>query len=177
VKLGSKKVLTCNKCGTTGLRWENNGRWVLFDPSVNMFHKCPVDPNKSEVKEVECKYCHVNDLWWSKETMEDGRVIHVLMESYGIPHGCEKRKEHLDKLSQEKKDQYAKGKAEIEAIPDQSPCRTCVHGFVSGLIYNSHPRRGVCWNCGGSGKTTAATKKRMLYELRKKIWPEMMRKK
>lgn len=171
-KLGSKKILTCNKCGTTGLQWQNNGRWVLFDPTVNMFHKCP-DEIGIEVKEVECKYCKANDLWWSKETMEDGKVLNVLMESFGIPHGCEARKEHFDKLSQDKKDQYAKAKAEIEAIPNGAPCRACVHGFVSGLIYNSHPRGGHCWTCGGSGKIDAPTKKKMLYELRKKIWPNI----
>lgn len=173
MKLGSKKILTCNKCGTTGLQWQNNGRWTLFDPVVNMFHACPVDPNKSEVKEVACKYCKADDLWWSKEIMPDGQVMNMLMESYGIPHGCEARKKHFDKLNQDKKDQYAKAKAEIEAIPNQSPCRACVHGFVSGVILNSRSGNSYCQSCGGSGKITAASKKKMLFALRKQIWPNI----
>jgi hypothetical protein len=172
MRQGSKKVKTCDKCGVTGLTWgDRNGRWALFDPTVNMFHQCPV----REVKDVECKYCHANDLWWSKETMEDGRVINVLTESYGIPHGCDERKKHFEKLSQDKKDEYAKEKARIEAIPDQSPCGTCNNGFVLGLIYNSDPFGGRCRNCGGTGKITAATKKKMLYDIRRRIWPNIGR--
>jgi hypothetical protein len=171
MKLGSKKVVTCKNCGTTNLRWENNGRWVLFDPTINMFHQCPV----REVKEVECKYCHANDLWWSKETMKDGKVLNVLMESFGIPHGCDDRKKHFDKLSQDKKDLYAQEKAKIEAIPDESVCGACVHGFVSGVIFNGHSGLSSCRTCSGSGKITATAKRRMLAEVRRRIWPNIGR--
>lgn len=174
MKLGSKKVLTCNKCGTTGLQWQNNGRWVLFDPTVNMFHKCPEETGR-EVKDAECKFCHAKDLWWNKEKMPDGTEKNMLIESFGIPHFCDERKKHFDDLSQAKKDEYAKGKAAIEAIPDQSQCGYCISGFVSGFIYNSHPSSGCCRCCGGTGKISAATKKRMLYELRQKIWPNIGR--
>lgn len=174
MKQGSKKVITCKKCGTGGLRWENNGRWLLFDPSIHMFHHCPKEMGQ-EVKYVECKYCHEQDLWWSKEKMPDGTEKNMLIESFGIPHFCKERKEHFDKLSQDKKDEYAREKAKIEAIPDKSPCGYCHGGFVSGLIYNSHPYGGRCRNCDGSGKITANVKKRLLYEVRKRIWPGIMR--
>jgi len=166
----SKKLVTCNRCGTPNLSWgNNNGRWVLADPTNGTFHDCPV----REIKEVKCKYCSADDLWWSREKMESGETKNILMESWGLPHGCEERRKFLDEQSQAKKDEYAKEKVRIESLKDGDNCGHCSGGVVLGLVYNNSPYGGRCTYCRGSGKISALTKKQALAEVRRRIWPYM----
>lgn len=168
------KTVHCKKCSAGPFLWTerfdakaNLMRWILVS-NDGAEHNCPV----REIVEVSCKYCNTPELWWSKETMEDGTTKNVLMESYGLPHGCEERKKHFDDLNQAKKDEYAKEKDRINAIPDGSACSVCGNGSGIGRQYGGGIYSRRCWTCGGSGKITLAAKERMLFDVRKRIWPK-----
>jgi hypothetical protein len=139
--------------------------------SDDRVHECPV----REIKEVSCRYCNAPELYWSKEKMEDGVEKNVLMESYGLPHGCDERKKYFDDLSQAKKDEYAKEKARVEAIPDNSDCWLCVGGTVHNGVPNRPGLPNRCALCGGGGKVTTRMKVVLLREARQRIWPSMGR--
>ena len=166
----SKKTITCNKCGASGLSWgHKDGRWVLANPTDGSFHECPV----REIKEVKCIYCNADDLWWSKEIMENGETRSVLTESYGLPHACDERRKHYEALSQAKKDEYAREKERISAIPDNSPCVYCSDGVAAIPVHHSFPDKSYCQVCGNRGKITKEAKKRMLWKIRQRIWPNI----
>lgn len=167
----SKKT-TCKKCGASDLTWcqDFDGRWKLASLDANAvfhFHACPV----IEVKTVTCKYCGANDLYWSKEKMEDSTIKNVLMESFGIPHGCDERRVQLDAAKQALKDTYAKEKARLDSIPNGTSCGVCTNGYLSGITYRNSACPVRCTVCGGSGAITDKVKKRMLFQLREKLWP------
>jgi hypothetical protein len=103
--------------------------------------------------------------------MEDGSTKNILMEPYGLPHACDERKKHFDTMSQEKKDEYAKEKTRVQAIPDNSGCPICVGGIVPGVQFGNSACPVFCRACDGRGKITAKVKERMLWKERQRIWP------
>lgn len=104
--------------------------------------------------------------------MPDGTTKNVLMESWGLPHGCEERQKQLNAANQAKKDEYAAEKLRINAIPDGSHCNSCTNGILPGIHFSSYAMR--CNACDGSGRITAAVKRKMLYNVRKRIWPTLV---
>lgn len=119
-------------------------------------------------KAVACKYCTAKDLFWSFE-----RDRWMLIESFGLPHSCQEKHEYFKKLAKEKneelKKEYQKEKERINAIPNDTLCSYCTLG--TGTIM---PR--TCYYCFNFGKINEKVKSKMLYQVRKRLWPDMFNK-
>lgn len=160
------KLATCKHCGVGGLSWYSDGtRWVLSDSASGALHRC----EGLEPKKVTCKYCKVDDLYWSREKMEDGSDRPVLLESYGLPHGCDAQKEYFEAEKKRLRDEYDKEKTRINSIVDGSNCGICTNGTVPGVYWGNSCGPVRCNACDGHGKITKAVKARMLHSARRSI--------
>lgn len=132
-----------------------------------------------------CKYCQSKDVFWEKAP--EGKWYLSDMTG-GLPHACDQaydaalaRKDEFKKAREDRnvklKESYYNKKAELDAIPNDSPCHICIGGIVPGLHYNGvSSSRVYCEICDGRGKMTAKAKSRTLYRLRKQLWPQMFNK-
>lgn len=124
-------------------------------------------------KIVSCQYCQASPLFW--EQREDGRWW--LIEDFGFPHTCDKRKEFfvakLKSQNDEKKAIYSKEKERFAAIPDDSRCNSCMG---MGRIDTFGRYRPKCSTCYGFGKITKKVKNLALFHLRKRLWPDLFKK-
>ena len=125
------------------------------------------------VKAATCKYCNSSDVFWEKTP--DGKWYLSDMQG-GLPHLCAEADAAYEKRNQEKKQQwidhnnklkqkYQEEKDKLSQTPDNSPCTHCAGGYINSF----NPQK--CYICSGSGKLTKAAKSRILYRLRKQLWP------
>jgi len=148
--------------------WTQNssGKWQLMDERGNPHH-C----DDGKLKAVKCKYCPADDLHWAEDINPQTQVKKmVLTESYGLQHACDERITFLAKEKQEKKDKYESEKKRVAAHPD-GICPSCNGGGYDtqkGLSAYT-----LCGTCHGQGSFSERTRKQMLADERRKIWPNM----
>lgn len=162
------KATVCKRCDAKGYFWSQNasGKWQLKDEQGQLHH-CD-----DKIKAVKCKYCNSADLHWAEEihTQAQEKKM-VLTESYGLPHACDERIGFIIKENQDKKNKYEAEKTRIIAHPD-GKCEPC-NGTGNNLAGASSYSHGLCISCHGQANFTKHTRKAMLANERRNIWPNM----
>jgi len=164
------KLTICKRCDAKNVYWTQShfGKWVMKDEQGND-HTC----DDGKIKTVKCKYCNANDLHWAEEINQQTKSKKmVLTESYGLQHACDARIAFIAKEKQEKQDKYEAEKKRVKLHAD-GPCPECKGGGYGQFVFG---RQVLCTNCHGHCVFTELTRKHMLAEMRRVIWPQMKEK-